>query len=68
MREISWPEYENKEANLFALIMDSRKERFYGENYHDVSCCLCGAEETITEEEVGQWDHGIENYECQECE
>jgi hypothetical protein len=29
---------------------------------------LCGGDETITGEEVGQWDHGIENFECQECE
>ena len=26
-RKVSWPEYENKEMNLFALIMDIREER-----------------------------------------
>ena len=26
-RKVSWPEYENKETNLFALIMDIRGER-----------------------------------------
>ena len=26
-KKVSWPEYENKEMNLFALIMDIREER-----------------------------------------
>ncbi len=37
-------------------------------DWHEVTCCLCGGDETITGEEVGQWDHGIENFECAECE
>ena len=37
-------------------------------DWHEVTCCLCGGDETITGEEVGQWDHGIENFECPECE
>ena len=35
---------------------------------HEVTCCLCGSDEVITCDEVGQWDHGIENFECSECE
>ena len=37
-------------------------------DWHEVTCRSCGADETITGEEVGQWDHGIENFECAECE
>ena len=37
-------------------------------DWHEVTCRGCGADETITGEEVGQWDHGIENFECAECE
>jgi hypothetical protein len=35
---------------------------------HEVVCCGCGAEVVISLEEVGQWDHGLENYQCHECE
>ena len=35
---------------------------------HEVVCCGCGAEVVISLEEVGQWDHGLENYQCWECE
>jgi hypothetical protein len=35
---------------------------------HEVVCCGCGAEVVISLEEVGQWDHGLENYQCRECE
>lgn len=35
---------------------------------HEVTCCGCGAEVVISEEEVGQWDHGLENFQCWECE
>ena len=35
---------------------------------HEVVCCGCGAEVVISLEEVGQWDHGLENFQCWECE
>ena len=45
-----------------------RKAKATCNDWHEVTCHLCGGDETITGEEVGQWDHGIENFECAECE
>ena len=46
----------------------SAKAKATCNDWHEVTCHLCGGDETITGEEVGQWDHGIENFECAECE
>jgi len=53
-RKVSWPEYENKEANLFALIMDIRKER-EEEKEKALTCDMCG---TAGDEENEVWEWG----------
>jgi|TARA_Y100000296_G_scaffold7128_1_gene8526 hypothetical protein len=78
-RKVSWPEYQNKEANLFALIMDIReereeeKEKIYEKTLDRftgkvLTCDQCGAQDS-NENEVREWgnpyDWGVI---CEECD
>ena len=56
------------ERNIMKNKMTTTEIKATCNDWHEVTCCLCGGDETITGEEVGQWDHGIENFECPECE
>ena len=64
-------ERNNNEINKMNNEMNSEMVRNDDNNTvdgHEVVCCGCGAEVVISLEEVGQWDHGLENYQCWECE
>ena len=64
-------ERNNNEINKMNNEMNSEMVRNDNNNTvdgHEVVCCGCGAEVVISLEEVGQWDHGLENYQCWECE
>ena len=77
-RKVSWPEYENKEANLFALIMDIRKEREEekvneaGETLDRfgkvLACDQCGAKDS-EENEVREWGNPYDwGTICEDCD
>ena len=65
--KVSWPEYENKEANLFALIMDIRKER-EEKKERVLTCDQCGAKDS-EENGVREWGNPYDwGTICEECD